>query len=133
MKIHGIKRLTHEQMNRELGQGARFVIFDYAVSPLLRTYHRSSDVYFIPAGKSTAPLAALFGALSLLAGVWCLPYGPAAVLDCLMVNARGGTDVTEELLAMVGDAAEHGLSEAEAAPASDAPGAQAASIAACES
>jgi len=80
------------------------VIFEYTLSPFLRTYQRSSHVYFIRAGQTCAWHAFGFGLLSVLAGLWCLPYGPGSVLEAVMINARGGTDVTEELLSMLGEA-----------------------------
>ena len=52
-KIIGIEGMTPEQLNFELQRGARFVMFQYAISVIVMSFRRASDVYFIRAGEST--------------------------------------------------------------------------------
>ena len=52
MKIIGIEGMTPQQLQEEIGNGARFVCYSYCISVILITFRRSSDIYFIKPGDN---------------------------------------------------------------------------------
>jgi hypothetical protein len=97
-KIKGLQGLTHEELNEELANGARFVMFQYAISLLVVTFRRSSSIYFIRAGQGTGKHSAGFSLLTLALGWWGIPWGPIYSVSSLYNNLSGGKDVTDEVL-----------------------------------
>ena len=98
-KILGIEGMTPEQLNFELQRGGRFVIFQYAISIIIMSFRRASDIYFIRAGEKTTSKSIGFTILTLLAGWWGIPFGPIFTVQALVTNCRGGRDVTKEVAA----------------------------------
>lgn len=98
-KILGIGGLTPNQLNFELQRGGRFVIFQYAVSVVVMSFRRASDIYFIRAGEGTISKSIGFTLLTLVAGWWGIPFGPIFTIQALVTNCRGGKDVTREVAA----------------------------------
>jgi len=98
-KIIGIKNMTIDDLNRELGQGGKFVIFQYCISILILTFKRPSDIYFIRAGEGTIKKSIGFTIVSLLLGWWGIPWGPIYTIGSLVTNLSGGKNVTEEVVA----------------------------------
>lgn len=96
--IRGIEGLTSDQLEFEVAHGGRFVFFQYCVSLLVVTLKRSSDVYFVKANESLASKAAGFSLVSLVLGWWGIPWGPIYTIGTVFTNARGGTDVTPEVM-----------------------------------
>lgn len=84
-RIKNIEGLTTEELNHELSNGAKFVVFQYCISVIILTFKRGSDVYFIRANESTAKHSIGFTLLSILLGWWarsipsvrCIPILPA--------------------------------------------------------
>jgi len=101
MKIQGIEGLSTDQINFELQRGGRFIIFQYAVSALIITFYRPSDIYFVRPGENALGKGLPFSLLSLVAGWWGIPWGPIRTIQALVVNFRGGKDVTKEIVAGV--------------------------------
>ena len=99
MKIVGAEGLTNAQMQEELQKGARFVMYQYAVSVLVMSFRRSSSIYFIRAGQPAVTPGLGFSAVSLLFGWWGIPWGPIFTIQTLWSNFSGGRDVTSEVLA----------------------------------
>jgi len=52
MKILGIDNLTDQQINEDLQNGGKFVIYRYTISIIILTFRRSSDVHFIRPGQN---------------------------------------------------------------------------------
>jgi hypothetical protein len=105
MGISGLDGLSDEEINRELQNGARFVVFQYTISIIVMTFKRSSDVYFIRSGQSVVGKSMGFSLVTLLLGWWGIPWGPIYTIGSLFTNISGGTDVTDEVLASLsGDA-----------------------------
>jgi len=96
--IKNIEGLTTEQLNHELSNGGKFVVFQYCVSILILTFKRGSDVYFIRANESTIKHSIGFTLLSALLGWWGIPWGPIYTIGSLHTNITGGKDVTREVL-----------------------------------
>jgi len=105
MKIEGIEGISPEQIRFEVQRGAKFVFFYYSVSVLIMSFRRASPVYFVPAGESALGKGLPWTLLTLLAGWWGIPWGPIYTVQSLVVNFKGGKDVTTELSARLQPAA----------------------------
>lgn len=99
MAIRGIEGLSVSQLNFEIQRGGRFVFFQYAISLLIISFRRSSDIYFVRSGESTVSKSIGFTLLSLVAGWWGIPWGPIYTVQALVTNCKGGKDVTKEVIA----------------------------------
>ena len=75
MKVNGIEGLSLEEMQSLVQQGAKFVMYEYAISILIMTFKRSSDVYFVKADENAIVKGLGFTAISLLFGWWGFPWG----------------------------------------------------------
>ena len=69
-QIKNLEGLTTDQINIELTNGAKFVIFQYCFSIIIMTFKRSSDIYFIKAHESTAKYSVGDTLIALLFGWW---------------------------------------------------------------
>ena len=94
MKINGIEGMSSDQLRFELQRGAKIVCYNYCVSLLVITFRRSSDAYFIPAGESTVGKGLPWTLLTLVLGWWGIPWGPIFTVQSLIVNFKGGKDLT---------------------------------------
>jgi len=101
MKIHGIEGLTTAEINQELAQGAKFVLYQYCISVLVMTFRRGSDVYFIKSGENAVGKGMGWTVLTLLLGWWGIPWGPVYTVGSLITNFGGGKNVTAEILSAV--------------------------------
>lgn len=99
MKIVGMENLDPPQIESELQQGAKFVIYEYCISILIMTFKRPTDIHFIRAGHGSVGKGMPYTLLSLLLGWWGIPWGPIYTIGSLVTNLRGGKDVTREVLA----------------------------------
>jgi hypothetical protein len=79
--------------------GGRYLIFQYCISILVMSFRRSSGIVYVPPGKDGASAAITNSLISLLVGWWGIPWGPIWTISTVFKNARGGTDVTQEVLA----------------------------------
>lgn len=98
MQIKNIEGLTTADINRELDRGGKFVIYQYAISIIVMTFRRSSDVYFIRGNESGVVKGLSYTILTFLFGWWGIPWGPIHSIGSLYQNLRGGKDVTQEIL-----------------------------------
>ena len=101
MKIHGIEGMTTAEINQELAQGAKFVLYQYCISVLVMTFRRGSDVYFIKSGENAVGKGMGWTVLTLLLGWWGIPWGPVYTVGSLITNFGGGKNVTAEILSAV--------------------------------
>lgn len=99
--IKNIDGLSVSEMNRELNNGAKFVIFQYAFSILIMTFKRPTAIYFIRAGEGTFRYHWPFTLISLLFGWWGFPWGLIYIPMALFNNLNGGKGVTSEVLAQI--------------------------------
>ena len=97
MKIQGIEGMSPDRLQFEIQRGAKLVVYQYAISVLVMSFRRSSDVYFIPAGESAVKKGLPWSLISLVAGWWGIPWGPIFTIQSLVTNFKGGKDVTAEL------------------------------------
>jgi hypothetical protein len=98
MNIRGIEGISPDQLRFEIQRGARLVCYSYCISLILVTFRRSSDIYYIPAGESALAKGLPWTALTALLGWWGIPWGPIYSVQSLVVNLKGGKDLTTEFL-----------------------------------
>lgn len=95
-----------EELIKELNRGGKFVIFEYCISIIIMTFKQPSDIYFIKSGQGTFKISISYTLASLLLGWWGLPWGPIYTIESLVTNFRGGKNVTNEVLAYLGNISE---------------------------
>jgi hypothetical protein len=101
MKINGIQGITTRELNDELANGAKFVMYQYCISIVVLTFKRSTDVYFVRAGESAVGKGIGWTFLTLFLGWWGIPWGPIYTIGSLVTNFGGGKDVTNEIVAAI--------------------------------
>ena len=97
-QIKNMDGLTVEDINRELENGAKFVVFSYCISVIILSFKRGSDVYFIKAGESTIKHSIGYTVLTVFLGWWGIPWGPIYSIGALYSNFTGGKDITQEVI-----------------------------------
>lgn len=99
-KIVGFENIqSGAQLQQELQQGGKFVIFQYCISLLVITFKRSSNIYFLSHEENAIVKGLPFTLLSLVLGWWGIPWGPIYTVQSIWVNFGGGKDVTREVVA----------------------------------
>lgn len=101
MKIIGTEGLTTQQIDAELAQGAKFVVYPYCVSILVMTFKRASAIHYIRPGESASAKALPYVLISLFFGWWGFPWGLIWTPATLTTSLRGGKDVTQQLMAAI--------------------------------
>lgn len=101
MKIKNINGLSAYDLQQEADKGARFVYYAFTVSLLVITLRLTSGVYLIKHDESSLSKATPFTVISALFGWWGIPFGPKYTIESIRINANGGKDVTEEVMATV--------------------------------
>ena len=97
-KIIGIDRMDAAELNFELQRGGKFVIYYYCISGIIMTFRRSSDIYFVRTGESSISKGLAWTLLSLVLGWWGIPWGPIWTIQSVVVNFRGGKDMTAAIV-----------------------------------
>jgi hypothetical protein len=100
-QIKNIEGLTNEEINNELRNGAKFVIFQYSISIIVMSFKRNSAIYFIRAGQSTTKHSIGYTILTCVMGWWGIPWGPIYSIGSIATNVGGGKDVTQVVLKSV--------------------------------
>ncbi|WP_438444891.1 hypothetical protein [Gorillibacterium sp. sgz5001074] len=101
MKIEGVEGMTVEQVQEEIQQGGRFVLYQYCISVLVLTFRRSSSIHFVKYGESAVGKGMKYTAVSVLLGWWGIPWGPIYTIGSLVRNLGGGKDVTQEVMSSI--------------------------------
>ena len=104
--IRGISRMTVGEMRAEVRQGARFVVFEFVLSFLLITRRKTSAVFFIRPGENIFWKSLPYNLLTLAAGWWAIPWGPAFTVGAVKDNLQGGHNVTAQVIEQILDAAD---------------------------
>ncbi|RYD83221.1 MAG: hypothetical protein EOP53_01465 [Sphingobacteriales bacterium] len=97
--IKNLEGLSGEEINFELSNGGKFVIYTYCISIIVMTFKRSSDIYFIKSSESSLKNGLVFTLISALFGWWGIPWGPIYTIGAFITNFSGGKDVTQEVIA----------------------------------
>ncbi len=96
--VRNIEGLSVDDINRELSNGAKFIVFQYCFSILIMTFKRGSDIYFIKAGESTVRHSIGFTFITLFFGWWGIPWGPVHSIGALYTNLTGGKNITQDII-----------------------------------
>lgn len=113
--IKGVEAMTLQQIDTEIMNGAKFVLYQYCISIGIMTFRRSSDVYFIRKDESAFLKGIQFSIISFLLGWWGIPWGFIYTPAALYTNFKGGKDVTEPVLEHFKEALTMHMDMAEAA------------------
>ncbi|BCL34890.1 hypothetical protein [Nostoc sp. MS1] len=97
-KIIGLDGITVEELNKELANGAKFVVFPYCFSVLILTFRRSSEIHLIKARQGTFKKSLKFILISFFLGWWGIPWGIIYTIQSIFVNFQGGRDVTDQVM-----------------------------------
>ena len=98
IKIVGVEGLSVAQVQQEVGQGARFVIFDWVLSLLVITMTNKSDIHFIRPGQNAVVKGLPYTLLSFFLGWWGIPWGLIRTPIAIVTNLSGGRDVTASVM-----------------------------------
>lgn len=98
MKINGIEGMTVSQLQDEVNQGGKFVIYQFCISAILVTFRRSSEIYFIKRDQNRVVKGLPWSGISFLLGWWGLPWGIIYTVGSLGTNFGGGKNVTEAVM-----------------------------------
>jgi hypothetical protein len=101
MKINGIDGLTVQDMQDEIANGGKFVIYQWCVSIVVMTFRRGTDIYFVRPGESSFVKSLPWTLISLVLGWWGLPWGLIYTPAALFNNISGGKDVTQEVMGFI--------------------------------
>jgi len=101
MNVRGIESITREELDAEIGRGARFVAYPFCFSYTLGTVKRRSVPHFIRKGESRCLPSLRYVLCSLLLGWWGLPWGPFFTFETIMVSLTGGENLTDEVMGLV--------------------------------
>ena len=97
-KITGIENMSGADLSAELLKGGRFVVYEYAISVLVMTFYRSSNITFVKADENAVVKGLSFTFITLFLGWWGIPWGPIRSVQALITNFKGGKDVTERVV-----------------------------------
>lgn len=101
-KIIGMEDIkSGGQLQQEIQQGGKFVVYQYCISVLVITFKRSSNIYFISHEQNSIVNGLPFTLLSLILGWWGIPWGPIYTIGSVYTNLTGGKDVTAEVMASI--------------------------------
>jgi len=96
VKNFGSQNLKDYQ--NELERGGKFVVFEYCVSIVIYTYKVTSSIYLVKGGESPLMKGMGYTLLTFFSGWWGIPWGPIYTIQCLLINLRGGRDVTSDVM-----------------------------------
>ena len=99
VKLGNYKSYSYQDLLKESHSGGRFVVYQWIIPlPLFAPVKRLSRVYFIDSSSSKSKYASKYNMLNLLLGWWGLPFGPIYLVKSIILNMKGGIDVTEDLM-----------------------------------
>jgi hypothetical protein len=101
MEISGLGDRTMAELEEDVRQGGRFVVYSFTVSVIILTFKRSSGLIYVPSEKNRFVQGLSYSFITLMLGWWGIPWGPIYTVGSLITNFGGGKDVTEELLAQM--------------------------------
>lgn len=99
MAVQGVEGMSVDEVRSEVAVGGRFVVYQFAVSVLILTLYRSTDVRLVRSGDNAVVKGLPWSLLTLVVGWWGFPWGPIRTIQALAVNFGGGRDVTPQIMA----------------------------------
>lgn len=98
MAIQGLGNRTVAEVQAEVAQGGRFVVYLYCISLLVVTFRRSSEVRYLAPGESAFGPGLPYTLLSFFLGWWGFPFGLIFTPWCIIQNLAGGKNVTADIM-----------------------------------
>lgn len=103
-KLRIDKDISLSDLEKEVKQGSRFIVFEYCISLLLViTLRRYSPAILIHKNAPFSKYKKKYNILSSLFGWWGIPWGPFYTIKSFKVNRKGGIDVTEDIMLNISD------------------------------
>ena len=97
-KINGIENMSGAELSAELQKGGKFVVYEYAISLLVITFFRSSNITFMKADESRVVKGLGYTIPTSILGWWGIPWGPIRSVQAIATNFKGGKDVTDRVV-----------------------------------
>jgi hypothetical protein len=97
-----INRMEPEALHNAVEQGARLVLFQYAISLIVITFRRNTAIRLVAPGQNPVVKGLPYTLFTLFLGWWGFPWGLIRTPQVLYFNLKGGTDVTDGVLAVLG-------------------------------
>ena len=95
IQVVGIKGMGLKEIDSEIERGGKFVMYSYAMSFIVITLKRPSEIYFIKSNESALGRGMKYTVITLVLGWWGFPWGPIYSLMSLATNLSGGKDLTK--------------------------------------
>jgi hypothetical protein len=102
LQLRGTRPLFGEELRTRILDGARCVRFEFCFSFVFVTIRQQSPVYLTHSWQERYLRGLWFSVISLLFGLWGVPWGLLWVPWAVWVNTTGGVDCTDEVLAWLG-------------------------------
>jgi hypothetical protein len=98
LKLNGFGGMTLAEVRAVIGAGGRIVVFPYAESWIVVSFRRMSKPTLRRPEDHALRLGAVQILHSLLFGWWGFPWGPIYTVSSIWQCARGGIDVTQDVM-----------------------------------
>ena len=98
MKIQGIEGMSFEEIDDEVEEGGKFVIYIWVISLLILTFKRTTDIYYIPPGHGRFSKGIMPTLISCGIGWWGIPWGVIYTIEAIATNLGGGKDITNDVM-----------------------------------
>ena len=93
--------MTAQQVEDEINRGARFIVYQWAISVVIMSFKRNTGVIYVKPGESPAVRSLPYTLISFFLGWWGIPWGFIYTPQVIYKNLNGGTDVTPFVLQAV--------------------------------
>jgi hypothetical protein len=79
-------------------KGAKLVAYQFCISIVVLSFRFFSPIHYIPPGERASSRGGRYSLLAFLFGWWGFPFGIFFTIQSLIINARGGHDVTQQVM-----------------------------------
>jgi hypothetical protein len=100
-QIRGMEKVNSADLEIELTDGARFVVYEYCISLIAVSLRRLSAVYLVRTRGQRFLRGMPYALLSLCLGWWGVPWGIIYTPLALATNLTGGCDVTAQVRSLL--------------------------------
>jgi hypothetical protein len=89
---------TIEELKNLIDNGSRFIVMQYCISIVARTFRLYSPAYLVEKDQRLTKYKITYNLLTIFFGWWGLPWGPIHSIRSIYINRSGGVDVTEDIM-----------------------------------
>ena len=101
LPIEGIGEHSLAEIQSEINNGGKFVVYQYNYSAIVLSFKRPTRVVLLKQGDRGFVRGIRPSIISLCIGLWGFPWGIIWCFESLFINFKGGTNVTESVLASI--------------------------------